>query len=259
MHTTAIVTALFDINREKFGDGRKINEYLNWFRETLKLKSDMVIFTEEKFLKFINENRDDKYNTNIIIQKFEEIPFYHNKIIIDTIINSSYFKSKMKDINRIECYLSDYNLIQYSKFGWLKLAVEKFTNYNYFFWMDAGCSRFFNGFDLETEWPNKSKLDIDKLTIQGNANYLKMFDILDFNEYIWDNNCVLVGTLFGGGKKIIQKLYKEINQIFDYMIELNCVNNEQFALALFAKRNPEIMNTIIHLDGTHLPLFKLLG
>lgn len=254
-----VITALFDIKRDENGDGRKIEEYLSWFKDTLKLKCDMTIYTEERFLDFVNLNRSGEFETDIIIQKLETVPFYNKRNVIKEIITSEDYKSKMRDTNRIECYLPEYNIIQYSKFGWLKEVCDKNTNHDYFLWMDAGCSRFFNGFDTNNEWPSKYKIDPERFTIQGNSNYIRMFDTLNVDEYIWDNNCVLVGTLFGGGRQIIHKLYKEINQIFDSMVELNCVNNEQFALALFAKKNPEIMNTIVHLDGTHLPLFKLLG
>jgi hypothetical protein len=252
-----ITTALFDIKRDKIGDGRSINEYLSWFKDTLKIKCNMTIYTEQKFEHFIKENRNNEYDTKIIIQNLEETPFYKWKTKITEIINSDYFKSKMNDLNRIECYLPEYNIIQYSKFEWLKNTAKQNTD-DYFFWMDAGCSRFFNGFDLNQEWPNKFKLDKNKLTIQGNNNFIKNFDKLNIENYIWDNNCILVGTLFGGGKTIINKLSKEIDNIFKYLIESNCINNEQFALAIFAKQNLELMNIIIKLNGTHLPLFNYL-
>jgi hypothetical protein len=253
-----IITALFDIKRDEKGDGRKIEDYLNWFSETLKLKCDMTIYTEERFVEFVNQNRSNQFETDVVVQNLEDIPFYHWRNTINEIIISEDYKLKMKDTNRIECYLPEYNLIQYSKFGWLEQAVEKNINHDYFLWMDAGCSRFFDGFNFDMEWPDKSKLDINKFTIQGNSNYVRMFETLDVNQYIWDNNCVLVGTLFGGGRGVINKLHQDINSIFQSMVESNCVNNEQFALAIFAKQNPELVNVLVHLDGTHLPLFKIL-
>jgi hypothetical protein len=253
-----IITALFDIKRDTKGDGRGIEDYLNWFKETLKLKCNMTIYTEERFKSFVEENRKNiNYDTDIIIQKLEEIPFYKWKNKIAELINSDYFKSKMRDLNRIECYLPEYNIIQYSKFGWLEQAIEKNED-DYFFWMDAGCSRFFGNFDTNSIWPDTNKLDINKFTIQGNSNYVNFFHNLNIEEYIWDNNCVLVGTLFGGGRQIIKKLNNDINDIFNFFITKNCINNEQFALAIFAKQNPDIMDTKILLDGTHLPLFNIL-
>jgi hypothetical protein len=258
MINPVIVTALFDINRKSKGDGRSIDDYLVWFKQTLSLKCDMIIYTEERFKQFIESNRTNRNKTEIIIQKLEEIPFYNKKNEINELITSVYFKSKMKDLNRIECYLPEYNIIQYSKFGWLKIAAEKFEEYNYFFWMDAGCSRFFDGFDLNLNWPNTSKLPRDRLTIQGNSNYLNMFKTFKVNEYIWDNNSMLVGTLFGGGRTLIYKLYEEIELIYNCFVSKKCINNEQFALAIFAKAHPSLVNIIINLNDKHLPLFKML-
>ena len=50
---TLITTALFDIKRDNHGDGRTIDDYLSWFGKTLKLKCDMIIYTEERFKDFI--------------------------------------------------------------------------------------------------------------------------------------------------------------------------------------------------------------
>lgn len=255
-----IVTALFDINRAEKGDGRTIDQYKDWFKKTLELKCDMTIYTEFKFKKFVEDSRkNSEYKTEIIIQSLNELPFYKNLTKIYDILFSNKYRSTMLDINRIECNLPEYNLIQYSKFGWLKDASIKNTEHNYFIWMDAGCSRFFNNFDLEQEWPNKYRLDKDKVTIQGNSNFVKMFDTLNIEEYIWNNNCILVGTLFGGGTEIIQILNNEINNVFNFMLDKGCVNNEQFALAVLAKTNPDLFNVIVHLDGNHLPLFKILA
>ena len=254
-----IVTALFDINREDKGDGRRIEEYLEWFKYTLKLKCDFVIYTEERFKDFVNEIRKDiEYNTDIIIQKIDEIPFYKNREKIKNIIESDYYKSKINDINRIECYLPEYNIIQYSKFGWLKKTIQDHNEYEYFIWMDAGCSRFFNGHDYNREWPS-SKLPTDKLTIQGNSNYVSSFESMDPDKYIWDNNSMLVGTLFGGGRDVVIEVSNLIEEKFNKLIDINCVNNEQFLLAITAKTNPDLFNIIVKLDYTHLPLFKIIS
>jgi len=257
---TEIVTALFDINRDTNGDGRKMSQYLEWFDITLKLKTNMSVFIEEDLLDFVKERRDES-NTKIYIQKLSDLPFYNWKTKIDEIINSDFFKSKMTDINRIECKTPMYNVVQYSKFGWIKNAIldNKFDS-DYFMWMDAGCSRFFGSFDLNQNWPNPKKLKKDKFIIQGNQNTLKYFPNLDIEKYIWDNNCTTVGTLFGGGKDLMLRIYDEINMIFEkYMIDKDCVNNEQFALSILFELYPEIFDLKIILDGTHLPLFNYLG
>lgn len=70
-----VITALFDIGREKDGDGRSIDQYLEWFSKTLELNSYMEIYTEEKFVDFIEKRRDPNL-TNIIVQNLEDIPAY---------------------------------------------------------------------------------------------------------------------------------------------------------------------------------------
>ena len=38
-----IVTAFFDINREDKGDGRKLNEYLEWIKKTLQVNCNLFV------------------------------------------------------------------------------------------------------------------------------------------------------------------------------------------------------------------------
>jgi hypothetical protein len=257
---TEIITALFDIGRDKIGDGRTMQDYLEWFETTLKLNTTMTIFIEEEFFSFVNERRNPE-NTQIIIQKLEEVPFYNWKNKIEEIITSENYKSKMADIKRIECINPLYNVIQYSKFGWIKNAIElnKFDS-DYFMWMDAGCSRFFDDVNILNPWPNVNKINIDKFLIGGNQNTFRFFPNLNIDKYIWDNNCTLAGGLFGGGKYLMLDVYEKIMSIFkEHMIDNGCVNNEQFALSIMLKKYPEIFNVLMILNGSHLPLFKFLS
>ena len=96
MGSAVVVTALFDIGREKFGDGRSTDQYLSWFEKTLELKSRMVIYTEEKFRSFIEERRDPKH-TKIKIQNLEEIPMYKHREKIGQILRDPGYLSKIKD------------------------------------------------------------------------------------------------------------------------------------------------------------------
>ena len=255
-----ITTALFDIKRADKGDGRTIDEYLQWFQKPLSLKCDMTIYTEQRFKDFVLSNRKDPgYQTRVIVQNLEEIPFYKNKQRMDKILKDENYLSKVKDPKRIECYLSEYNLIQYSKFGWLKRTAEDCPESDYFFWMDAGCSRFFEGFDTSKTWPNTETLDKEKFLIQGNNNFLRMWKDLDIEEYIWHNECVLVGTLFGGGKAVLVEMEEIIDNICESMFfSKGCINNEQLALAIASKLHTHLFDIRIGI-GTHLPLFAALG
>jgi hypothetical protein len=254
------VTALFDIKRDTKGDGRAMNDYLDWFEKTLKLNCDFVIYTEDKFKDFVlNYRKDSKYQTDIIIQKLEEIPYYHKRDLIHDIINSEYYKSKMADLSRIECYLAEYNVIQFSKFGWLNNSLDRHPDTDFIFWIDAGCSRFFNSFNMSSEWPNSNILKTNNLIIQGNTNFIRLFENMEIEKYIWDNNSMVAGTLFGGDRNIIKFLYDEIMKILEDCESKKCVNVDQIALAIFVKKFRDKCDLFIRIDGTHLPLFKFLG
>ena len=67
----AIVTALFDIGRDKWSNyGLSYHTYMMWMRNLLLFDSKMVIYTEEKFEGFIKEQRsivDPNLEKTIII------------------------------------------------------------------------------------------------------------------------------------------------------------------------------------------------
>ena len=78
-----------------------------------------------------------------------EIPYYHLKDKIQGILDSDDYKTSIEDPARIECKQAMYSVIQYSKFPWLKEAVQKNPHgSDYFFWLDAGGSRSFGLFIL---------------------------------------------------------------------------------------------------------------
>ena len=259
-----VITALFDIKRCTYKNQKlalkSIDDYLPWFKKTLQLNCPMVIFTEDKLKEFVLENRPKDYKTEIIIQKLEEIPYYKYKDRINIIINSEEYKTKIQHPDRIECKSAEYSIIQYSKFDWLNIVSEKnpFSS-DFFFWMDAGCSRFFLEFDMKREFPGpkmnfflKNNLS-NRIFIQGRA------DLKDYNidtNFIWKSENLLIGTLFGCHKDFCCLLSKKINSIFENeMLKNNNLNNEQLALALLWKSQPELFFVYMNYLKFHLPLF----
>jgi hypothetical protein len=254
-----ITTALFDIKRDIRGDGRSINQYLDWFDTTLSLECNMTIYTEPKFLDFIESRRSNE-STKTICCDLENIPYYYLLNGIEKILGDSEYLNKIKDPNRIECKLPMYNIIQYSKFKWIKKSIElDDKKSDFYFWMDAGCSRFFGNNPINN-WPDSSKIERGKLNIQGNINTQNIYGDLEPNIYKWDNNCILVGTLFGGDPETMEIIEGEIEKILiNEMIGEGMVNNEQIALGILYKRNPDLFS--VHLDpySGHLPFFGHLS
>lgn len=263
MNTVTIATAFFDINREKNGDGRSNTEYLQWINNTLQLNCNLYVVTEEKFRNFFLNNRPKHLTMHLKIIKFEESHYYQYYDKIKQILLSSEYKSNVMHPNRVECILPEYSIIQYSKFYYLKLAMDENPfNSSSFFWMDAGISRFFMDVDIGRNYPSKNIQDFlfvksDKFIIQKRHD-LETYSIND--SFVWKSDNLLSGGMFGGGKDIILKVGKKVEDVFvNKMLRCNNVNNEQLALAMVWKECPDLFITIDNVFGGHFSLFKLLS
>ena len=264
MSKVTIVSALFDIERV---DGRPWEEYLKWFDEFLKLKTPMILFVSQDVAEFIGERRGD-IPTDIIVQTVDEIPYYHLKDEIQGILDSDEYKENISDPDRIECKQAMYSVIQYSKFPWLKLAAEDNPhNSDYFFWLDAGGSRFFGIYDLNKEYPSedavKSLDDMgESFLVQMNTEYYP--DLSDAKEldldYLYDNRSYVLGSMFGGHKNAVPKVCNMVEDIFlNEMIKKGNVNNEQIALGYIIKKYSDEFSLYERTTGKHMALFTELA
>ena len=206
MKNVTFVSALFDIDRV---DGRKWDQYLKWFDVTLKLRVPMLLFITEDLQEFVDERRGDLPTKTVHITP-EEIPYYHLKEPIQEILDSDDYKNNISDPDRIECKQAMYSVIQYSKFSWLRQSLAyNVKKSNYFFWLDAGASRFFEGYDLSKEYPSeeakKSLKDMgDSFLVQMNTEYYK--DLVNAEtlglDYLYDNRSYVLGSMFGGHRDL---------------------------------------------------------
>ena len=265
MKEVAIVTSLFNIQREEM-DGRNWQEYLKWFEKTLNLKCPMIIFTTPDLVSFVEERRL-KIPTEIIAQEIEEIHYYYLKSRLDEIIDSQDYREKISDPKRIECQHSIYSIIQYSKFKWLQKAIEENPfDSKFFFWLDAGGSRFFENYDLSLNYPSENAIEAlnqmgDKFLIQMNMEFysdLVNADILT-DEYLLDNRSYVLGSMFGGTQNAIQRVSKKIEILLNQMMEQNYINNEQIALGYLLKQNFDDFEIYERYDGKHMSLFLELS
>lgn len=255
---TTIVTGLFDINRIEL-DGRSWNSYLNWFEKTLSINAPMVVFVEEKTYDFVKSKRSD-HNTKIIVQNIKDLNMYMYKDRMDTIISSDSYKRTIKDSNRIECKNSLYAIIQFSKFYWMAHASkENYFNSDYFIWMDAGLSRFFDDLNTSNRYPSESMESQlisfgDKAFIQTFCcTYPDLFNASSLNEsYLLDSRSYVMGGLFGGNKTIIPILQNKITEVFEQlMLNKGIVNNEQIVLGYLFKKSPELFATFVNNHNQH--------
>ena len=262
----SIVTALFNIEREGM-DGRDWEEYLKWFTVTLQLKCPMTVFVSEDLVDFVKDKRG-KLPTEIIIQDVEEMPYYHLKDQIQEILDSPEYKEKMADPGRIECKYAMYSVIQYSKFQWIKQAIQSASHgSDYYFWLDAGGSRFFEGYDLNKPYPSDTAMESlegmgESCLVQMNCDYyddLYGADKLSL-DYLWDNRSYVLGSMFGGHKNALPDLCQKVEDVLtDDMIANGNVNNEQIALGYLVKKYTDDFTIYERRNGKHLDIFTELG
>jgi len=265
MKDITIVTALFNIQRENM-DGRTWDEYLRWFSTTLKLKCPMVIFVEETLVDFVKKHRGSQ-KTKIITHPLEEIPYYYLKDDMDAVINSDDYRNNTKCVDRIECNHSLYSIIQYSKFKWIRKSIElNCFDSDYYFWMDAGASRFFERFDLNQNFPGELGLEAldgigKKVLVQLNTEtYLDLVHAETLGkEYFYDPRSFVCGTFFGMHKDIHPEIEKEVeNILINDMIKENNLNNEQITLAYLVKNKPELFEVYYRNTWKQIQLFTEL-
>jgi hypothetical protein len=162
----------------------------------------------------------------------------------------------IKHNNRIECKLPEYNIIQYSKFGWLKQVADiNPFNSTHFFWIDAGISRFIDikaNRIFNNNLYNNSINNSNKLIIQH--NYLLQHYKIDEN-YLWDSQCLMCGTMFGGSLETINTFKQIVEETFVKLLKNSWVNNEQILLAFMYAQNNELFETILNNTNKHLMLF----
>lgn len=264
MNNVTFVSALFNIDRV---DGRKWDQYLKWFDKTLQLRVPMVLFVEEDLKKFVEQRRGD-LPTEIIYSKKDDIPYLNLNDQMQTILDSEDYKAKVSDPNRIECKQAMYSVIQYSKFPWLKMAVDMNPHQSdFFFWLDAGGSRFFNNFDLSEDYPGESALETlndmgESFLLQVNSEYytdLYNADELD-KTYLLDNRSYVLGSMFGGHKNTIPKVHDLVEDVLlKDMIDKKILNNEQIALGYLVKKHPDLFATYVRTNGEHMDLFTELS
>ena len=249
--SATLVTAFFDINREKNGDGRSIIEYTGWIEKTLELACNLYVVTESRFAHMFKR-------PNIVCKviKFEDSYYYKYYDEMKSIIESAEYKSRIMHPDRVECKIPEYNILQYSKFHYIEMAIKDNPfNTDYFFWVDAGISRFFLDVDITKPYPARLP-STDKFIIQKRDD-LEVFKI-DSN-FIWKSDNLMFGTMFGGMAPVIRKIAELIDVEMKNMLHRKTLNNEQLGLALVWSKHPKLFYTINNPWKCHLGLFKLLS
>jgi hypothetical protein len=246
-----LVTALYDIGREKNGDGRAFSDYLRWFESTLKIRSAMIIFVSSTLKEFVEKARKKMMHLTLIItQELTEIPQYKylpyvQKLIEDQKTPIDQLFGKFIPTKDLVHRFPMYSIIIYSKFGWLKKAIKlnPFQS-KCFLWVDAGISRFadnFNQFKFSTTWIDEVSHS-NRIWIQAtpaleqlikNNKTKKRENKIDGKELMGQKSQWLYGGVFGGSAKALEWLIKHVAYIWlEQMMKKKRFHTEEVAMAM---------------------------
>lgn len=246
--STTIVTAFFDIDRATKGDGRTIHEYLLWIDSTLQLNAHLFVVTDSKYAPYFYSKRPSQYPMTIHVMDFKDSHYYRYYDRMKEITVSEEYRNKIKHPDRVECVLPEYNVVQYSKFHYLNIAIEKNPyGSTHFMWMDAGASRFFESLNPAYEYPTER--GYDRLCEIGDRFLAqRRHDLFDYNinqNFVWNSDNLIYGGTFGGSIEAIRRVSEALENTFQTeMLDQKNVNNEQLCLALVWKKNPEWFHLI---------------
>ncbi|MDF0604847.1 hypothetical protein HZU77_004150 [Neisseriaceae bacterium TC5R-5] len=141
MSKITLVTGLWDLGRGNLTEGwsRSFEQYLDKFKQLLKVDENMIIFGDEELRSFVKEYRVSE-NTQFILRSldwFRLNDYYH--LIQDIRNNPSWYNQVDWLTDSTQAKLEMYNPLVMSKMFLLHDAkiIDRFDS-KYMFWIDAG-------------------------------------------------------------------------------------------------------------------------
>jgi len=227
---TVIVTALFDIGRDKWSNyNQSYNTYLYWMNNLLSIDSDFIIFTEKKFVEHIKQKRieidSELLRTHIVITDFENLESYKKYFgEIKKLMDSEDFKKKIH-FQVPEMVYPEYNTIIFNKLNFIKKSIKTF-DYDLYIWCDAGLLR--DNKQKNLKFPNLKKIN------EGFNNKITLFSHdLDFKTnnrelHLLSQYRYIHGGCFFVPKDVnIQFFIENFEKKIDYFLEKGFVGSEE--------------------------------
>ncbi len=246
--TTTLVTALYDIGREKLSGKyayRSFDKYRSWFKYLLSINVPKIIHIDAKLLSYVQEYNLYPDISTIIIKPFEELEayvLYHDRIQ-QTIDNMRNEYQVLPDhyVHCPEFITAKYPVCIFSKFDFLKMASETNPyNSDYFIWLDAGTFYQEPPFDVTLNWPDPYKIRLlqDKFLVP-NINFDPKRPIPDKIAYLKTNTNEVCAYMLGGTKLAITTIHRLFWEKVEWALANNVINNEQHILQLMIREDPD--------------------
>lgn len=241
MNEISIVTAFFDIGRDKWSENSILPKYLHRSTETYferfsylaQLENEMFVFTSPEFIDRVIKIRAGKKTTIVafdfpgefsklryMISRVQQHPEYKKLINSSQLINPEYWSP-------------DYVLVNLLKSHFVCRAVQTSTN-DMLAWVDFGYCR------TSTTLPN-----IRSWKPNFDSNYIHMFSLKDYDgkdliDIIANNNVYITGPCIVASKNLWPKLEHDIMTAVYHLLEQNLIDDDQTFLLIASLTNPNL-------------------
>jgi hypothetical protein len=243
-----VVTSLINIGREQV-DGRKFSDYTEWFSRTLLVPAPMIVYCEPELMDMVKRVRQSgPWPTKIVPQNLYTMPLAWSVPLVETIQGNSAWKATRPHPNDLTNRCPGYPAVTHSKMAWMLNAIEENPfKTDMFFWIDAGLSRFWKGFDPRQAEPNiRTVRDLRKYRkiyaqVGGFKNHV--FERMlgrpyTADEVVGTNECMMMAGFFGGHAEPMKKFCESILYFYvNEMIQKNRIDNEQSSMIIECQKN----------------------
>jgi hypothetical protein len=215
------VTSLFEINRESF-DGRSMEQYKTWLRQTITLFPSLVVFHDGCI--------DELEFPDVLLVEVDksQLEIFKLKSQVEMLLRSGFGNTR-----DITFRIADYSLIQYAKFEFLSRAIQ-ITEAKSALWIDAGISRFFSQIKmvavLESSSMRLIDLDFQAVFEVDIRNNLSLSPLGISRSLPGTCHRVFSGTSFWVNGDSCKKLQELVFEEAKKWLNLNKWDNEQVML-----------------------------
>jgi Bacterial protein of unknown function (HtrL_YibB) len=223
--------------------------YLDWMRSVLSIRQNMVIFVEASNRDFVADARKALLPHTVIetvdSEALRRSPRYRD---IKRIIDAGYMQHATRP-QRIELKAPLYAAIMFSKFDWMRAAVDSNPfGTRYFLWMDAGYGhgldrRFRYRSVVNRVWPSAGKnyRMEDTVLVLGTGLHLQH---LTLPEMMMTHNTVLAGGIWGGDREKLLIVCQRFQEELSWTLEHNLLDDEQSVMSAVYMKYPELFTTV---------------
>lgn len=243
-----LVTALLDIQREK-KDGRKFEDYKQWFEKVLELPAPMVVYVEPSLVEYVAQIRQGK-PTKIIPQTIHSAPLSWSLPFIQQIQDSNEWKAFVKNPKDMINISAEYDVVIHSKAPWMwNVIQENPFHTDLFFWIDAGLRRFSTNINVLGFEPHPRlfrTLRKRKCIYTQIGGYKEEYirRALEGRKYSYDeligrNENILMAGFWGGTAAPLMQLCEFSMKFFlREFLQKNRIDGEQPVMFFHAQENP---------------------